>query len=151
MYKRLPETWADWNINKLLLLHLVGLLHYLYQWCTVKQISNYSASLHCLPICLHLKEGHEFLENSIFWKLFGVLLEVTNQLLWKPRPFIRAFSCDIVRNYKICRIFMKFGSGLVYKQKLEFHENSFNGSHVLVRGFQISWAIWVKFVTTIST
>jgi len=27
-------------INKLLLLHLVGCLYYLYQWCTVKQISN---------------------------------------------------------------------------------------------------------------
>ena len=41
MGKKLPETcWADWNINKLLLLHLVGLLHYLYQWCIVKQTSN---------------------------------------------------------------------------------------------------------------
>ena len=27
-------------INKLLLLHLVGCLYYLYQWCTVKQISD---------------------------------------------------------------------------------------------------------------
>ena len=27
-------------INKPLLLHLVGCLYYLYQWCTVKQISN---------------------------------------------------------------------------------------------------------------
>ena len=27
-------------INKPLLLHLVGCLHYLYQWCTVKQISG---------------------------------------------------------------------------------------------------------------
>ena len=41
MGKKLPETcWADWNTNKLLLLHLVGPLHYLYQWCTVKQTSN---------------------------------------------------------------------------------------------------------------
>jgi hypothetical protein len=41
MGKKLPETcWADWNINKLLLLHLVGLLHYLYQRCAVKQTSN---------------------------------------------------------------------------------------------------------------
>ena len=28
------------NINKPLLLHLVGCLYYLYQWCTVKQISD---------------------------------------------------------------------------------------------------------------
>jgi len=28
---------------------------------------------------------------------------------------------------------MKFGSGFVYKQKLEFRENWFNGSHILVR------------------
>ena len=27
-------------VNKLLLLHLVGYLYYLYQWCTVKQISD---------------------------------------------------------------------------------------------------------------
>jgi len=27
-------------INKPLLLHLVGCLYYLYQWCTVKQISD---------------------------------------------------------------------------------------------------------------
>ena len=27
-------------INKPLLLHLVGCLHYLYQWCMVKQISD---------------------------------------------------------------------------------------------------------------
>jgi len=27
-------------INKPLLLHLVGCLYYLYQWCTVKQISK---------------------------------------------------------------------------------------------------------------
>jgi len=34
MGKKLSETcWTDWNINKLLLLHLVGLLHYLHQWC----------------------------------------------------------------------------------------------------------------------
>jgi len=31
------------TVNKQLLLHLVGCLYYLYQWCTVKQISN----LHC--------------------------------------------------------------------------------------------------------
>ena len=31
MGKKLPETcWADWNINKVLLLHLVGHLRYLY-------------------------------------------------------------------------------------------------------------------------
>jgi len=29
--KKLPETClANWNVNKLLLLHLVGLLHYLF-------------------------------------------------------------------------------------------------------------------------
>ena len=32
MGKKLPETcWADWNINKFLLLHLVGLLLYLHR------------------------------------------------------------------------------------------------------------------------
>ena len=47
MGKILPETcWADWNINKLLFLHLVGLLHYLYQWFTVqKKTSNSKFSI----------------------------------------------------------------------------------------------------------
>jgi len=31
-------------INKPLLLHLVGCLYYLYQWCMVKKISNFSLS-----------------------------------------------------------------------------------------------------------
>jgi len=44
-----PEDWQNHRpkhveligiINKLLLLQLVGCLYYLYQWCTVKQISN---------------------------------------------------------------------------------------------------------------
>ena len=48
---RLPAPEDGWNhrpkhveligiINKPILLHLVGYLYYLYQWCTVKQISN---------------------------------------------------------------------------------------------------------------
>ena len=32
-------------INKPLLFHLVGCLYYLYQWCTVKQISDYEIYL----------------------------------------------------------------------------------------------------------
>ena len=41
MGKKLPETcWAHWKINILLLLHLVGPLHYLYRWCTVKHIKG---------------------------------------------------------------------------------------------------------------
>ena len=44
MDKKLPKTcWADWNINKFLFLHLVGFLHYLYQWRTVKQTPNLHA------------------------------------------------------------------------------------------------------------
>ena len=33
-------------INKPLLLHLVGCLYYLYQWCAVKHILNYSEVVH---------------------------------------------------------------------------------------------------------
>ena len=40
MGKKLPETcWADWN-TKLLLLHLVGLLHYLISSCWVRPEKN---------------------------------------------------------------------------------------------------------------
>ena len=47
MGKKLPETcWAHWNTTKLLLLHLVGLLHYLYQWCMVKQTSYFRILLY---------------------------------------------------------------------------------------------------------
>ena len=55
--KKLPETcWADWNVNKLLLLHLVGLLHYLYQWCRSNkhQIYLYRVSQ---EECARLREG----------------------------------------------------------------------------------------------
>ena len=36
-------------INKPLLLHLVGCLYYLYQWCTVKQTSNLPPT--CFGVC----------------------------------------------------------------------------------------------------
>ena len=41
MGKIITRNMLSWRIiNKLLLLHLVGCLYYLYQWCTVKQISD---------------------------------------------------------------------------------------------------------------
>ena len=57
-------------INKPLLLHLVGCLYYLYQWCTVKQISNYMLvywpartywTVECVDILTRQLKG-----NSIF-------------------------------------------------------------------------------------
>ena len=44
-------------INKPLLLHLVGCLYYLYQWCTVKQISN--NEIHLLIKCI----------KSVLWRV----------------------------------------------------------------------------------
>ena len=41
------------KINKLLLLHLVGYLHCLYQWYTVKQISNFSVRV-SVAVFLHV-------------------------------------------------------------------------------------------------
>ena len=41
MGKIISRNMLSWRIiNKPLLLHLVGCLYYLYQWCTVKQISD---------------------------------------------------------------------------------------------------------------
>jgi hypothetical protein len=44
-------------INKLLLLHLVGCLYYLYQWCTVKKISD--NSIYLLIKCI----------KSVLWRI----------------------------------------------------------------------------------
>ena len=47
-------------INKPLLLHLVGCLYYLYQWCTVKQISNISHILGSVQkLEYELEKNHE--------------------------------------------------------------------------------------------
>ena len=54
MSKKLPETcWADWNINKLLLLHLVGLLYYLYprRCLCFNTHTVYTVVLVCLTLC----------------------------------------------------------------------------------------------------
>ena len=51
--------WVDWNINKPLLLHLVGLLHYLYQWRKVKQTPNF----HTLPFRVRLQHKPHFVHK----------------------------------------------------------------------------------------
>ena len=48
-------------INKLLLLHLVGCLYYLYQWCTVKKISDNEIYLLIKYI------------NSVLWRVVKIL------------------------------------------------------------------------------
>ena len=63
-------------INKPLLLHLVGCIYYLYQWCTVKQISNPCTRFWCFKkrpyICRHhwkqLRET-SFVKKCWAWKI----------------------------------------------------------------------------------
>ena len=66
MGKKLPETcWADWNINKLLLSHLVGLLHYL----------SHVISSHCS-------------RRTVFWQTVNVmtmLLIIFQKILHKTK------------------------------------------------------------------
>ena len=65
MGKKMPETcWADWNINKLLLLHLIVLLNYLCQWCTVKQTSNLRDILYYISRKERLRLGSAYIARS---------------------------------------------------------------------------------------
>jgi hypothetical protein len=51
-------------INKLLLLHLVGCLYYLYQWCTIKKTSNHNFFINTYNyIILELTHQCEYTEN----------------------------------------------------------------------------------------
>ena len=40
IFTRNMLSWLELLINKPLLLHIAGCIHYLYQWCTVKHISD---------------------------------------------------------------------------------------------------------------
>jgi len=56
-------------INKPLLLQLVGCLYYLYQWCTVKQISNFEVSVSAGSFIIYCQETvterDEFRQNTL--------------------------------------------------------------------------------------
>ena len=92
-------------INKPLLLHLVGCLFYLYQWCMVKQISNLQTHIHGRKtihrrflVCL-TKERVRLWENvnfvlisskgEIYWMRLDYFVKYVKRflqarLLWRP-------------------------------------------------------------------
>ena len=86
-------------INKLLLLHLVGCLYYLFQWCRVKQISN----LHICPITETKAKEKKILHPAQVYKrqlgvnvLFRLFLYFNNlkcallflmKIIWKQSVF----------------------------------------------------------------
>jgi hypothetical protein len=54
-------------INKPLLLHLVGCLYYLYQYCTVKQISDneiYLSIKHIKSVLWRVAKGLSYIEDA---------------------------------------------------------------------------------------
>ena len=63
-------------INKPLLLHLVGCLYYLYQWCTVKQISDNEIYL----LIKYIK--------SVLWRVAKYLSYIEEARCLKVKQFI---------------------------------------------------------------
>ena len=76
-------------INKPFLLHLVGRLYYLYQWCTVKQISNIWFYLK-MQFELILRQNSVSLESLFFFKV----------VLWTKCHFSQLLS-NLKRNVLI--------------------------------------------------
>lgn len=81
----------------------------------------------------------------------GVLYEVKRKErhMWRPR------SWRSISGYTACRIFMKFGSAVLYRnlsRNWEFHENrlsyfSYGHQCVAVRSFPIYRPMWITFRT----
>ena len=76
-------------INKPLLLHLVGCLYYLYQWCTVKQIS--------------VNEMHLLIKyiKSVLWRIAKRLSYIEDAWCLKVNAS-HAWSFDWISEYNYC-------------------------------------------------
>ena len=88
-------------INKPLLLHLVGCLYYLYQWCTVKQISDNEMSL----LIKYIK--------SVLWRVAKRLsyIEDARRLKFNMGPPTRRTFVQLF-DFMCCRggnVYSKFG------------------------------------------
>jgi hypothetical protein len=69
-------------INKPLLLHLVGCLYYLYQWCTVKQISDHEIYL----LIKYMK--------SVLWRVAKLLSYIEDARCLKVENGVRCiYAC----------------------------------------------------------
>ena len=84
-------------INKPLLLHLFGCLYYLYQWWTVKQISNneiYLLIKYIKSVLWRVAKRLSYIEDA-WWlmvKVIGAIppfLHTTSQLTQEKIPFVR--------------------------------------------------------------
>ena len=78
-------------INKPLLLHLVGCLYYLYQWCTVKQISDndmYLLIKYIKSVVWRVAKCQSYIEEARCLKVNIILTFSSRSLKW---PFSRFF------------------------------------------------------------
>ena len=71
-------------INKPLLLHLVGCLYYLYQWCTVKEISNNEIYL----LIKYIK--------SVLWRAPKLLSYIEDARCLKVNVFFSCFPTNFL-------------------------------------------------------
>ena len=76
-------------INKPLLLHLVGCLYYLYQWCTVKQISD--NEIYLLIKCI----------KSVLWRVAKRLSSIEDARCLKVK-FYAIFLKKFVNQIQVC-------------------------------------------------
>ena len=86
-------------INKPLLLHLVGCLYYLYQWCTVKQISDNE-------ICLLIKYIKSFL-----WRLAKCLSYIEEARCLKVNHRL----CNVSAYHTICQNYFNTSQSILYQ------------------------------------
>ena len=97
-------------INKPLLLHLVGCLYYLYQWCTVKQISD--------------NEIHLLIKNtkSVLWRVAKHVSYTEDARCLKVKQHnsksrATTVSATKVSRWKFCCILFRFNDDYVERQK----------------------------------
>ena len=85
-------------INKPLLLHLVGCLCYLYQWCTVKQISKVVTLLSCsVPLSTTVTQS----SLRVFWAN-SVHFTLQLRVIWTG-PVVMSLLCEelLIKKFQI--------------------------------------------------
>ena len=119
-------------INKPLLLHLVGCLYYLYQWCTVKQVSDNEVHLlikHIKRVIWRVAKRLSYIQdarclkvkpNSSFWKSVQRLQYEDSQAGRKIRS---AFPVKVHKNCARVRVCVcVWGGGQILHELQRFNK-----------------------------
>ena len=87
MSKIIARNMLSWLIiNEPLLLHLVGCLYYLYQWCTVKQVSDneiYLLIKYIKSVLWRVAKRLSYIEDARCLKVKRSRFQFTNTRVWQ--------------------------------------------------------------------